>query len=159
MSNTTDIQRPQDLEEVQMEPGILVPVDGSLTATRTLERIISLKERFPQRIKLLHVVDVDRLAYRMIPDFQVEMVRENARKAGAELLDGRARTLEAAGFQVERQLEIGAPREQIVRVANQGGVQLVVIGRRESTGEIRDVLFGSVANFVLHKVHCPVLLF
>jgi len=39
------------------------------------------------------------------------------------------------------------------------GFQLVVIGRRESTGEIRDVLFGSVANFVLHKAKCPVLLF
>jgi nucleotide-binding universal stress UspA family protein len=35
----------------------------------------------------------------------------------------------------------------------------MIIGRRESTGEIRDVLFGSVANYVLHNVACPVLLF
>jgi len=46
----------------------------------------------------------------------------------------------------------------------QGGLwplafQLIIIGRRESTGEIRDVLFGSVANYVLHNVACPVLLF
>jgi nucleotide-binding universal stress UspA family protein len=146
-------------KEQAMNPKILVPVDGSTTATRTLERIIALKERFPPSITLLHVVDIDRLAYRMIPDFQVEMIRDNASKAGAELLDGRARTLEEAGFRVERRLEIGAPRELIVRVANEEGFQLVVIGRRESTGEIRDVLFGSVANFVLHKVKCPVLLF
>jgi len=142
-----------------MEPKILVPVDGSTTATRTLERIIEQKERFPQTVTLLHVVDVDRLSYRMIPDFQMEMIRDNARRAGTELLDGRVRTLEAAGFTVVRRLEIGAPREQIVRVANEEGYQVVVIGRRESTGEIRDVLFGSVANFVLHKVKCPVLLF
>jgi len=142
-----------------MEPKILVPVDGSNTAKRTLERIIELKERFPQTVTLLHVVDVDRLAYRMIPDFQVEMIRDNARKAGAELLDGRVRTMEEAGFTVVPRLEIGAPRELIVRVANEEGFQVVVIGRRESTGEIRDVLFGSVANFVLHKVKCPVLLF
>jgi nucleotide-binding universal stress UspA family protein len=142
-----------------MDPKILIPVDGSTTAGRTLDRVIELKERFPQTLTLLHVVDVDRLAYRMIPDFQVEMIRDNARKAGAELLEGRARILEAAGFQVARRLEIGAPRELIIRVANDEGFQLVVIGRRESTGEIRDVLFGSVANFVLHKVKCPVLLF
>jgi len=142
-----------------MEPKILVPVDGSTTATRTLERIIEQKERFPQTVTLLHVVDVDRLSYRMIPDFQMEMIRDNARRAGTELLDGRVRTLEAAGFTVVRRLEIGAPREQIVRVANEEGYQVVVIGRRESTGEIRDVLFGSVANLVLHKVKCPVLLF
>lgn len=142
-----------------MDPKILVPVDGSSTAARTIERIIALKERFPTTLTLLHVVDVDRLAYRMIPDFQLEMIRDNARKAGAELLDSRVRTLEAAGFAVQRRLEIGAPRERIVQVANDDGFQLVVIGRRESTGEIRDVLFGSVANFVLHKVKCPVLLF
>ena len=142
-----------------MAPKILVPVDGSTTSTRTLERIVTLRERFPQELTLLHVVDVDRLAYRMIPDFQMEMIRDNARKSGAELLGGRARVLEEAGFTVVRRLEIGAPRELIARVANEEGFQLVVIGRRESTGEIRDVLFGSVANFVLHKAKCPVLLF
>jgi nucleotide-binding universal stress UspA family protein len=87
------------------------------------------------------------------------MIRDNARKAGAELLAGRARVLEEAGFTVVRRLEVGAPRELIVRVVNEEGFQLVVIGRRESTGEIRDVLFGSVANFVLHKAKCPVLRF
>jgi hypothetical protein len=38
-------------------------------------------------------------------------------------------------------------------------LQLLVIGRHEGGGEIRDVLFGSVANYVLHNVRCPVLLF
>jgi len=142
-----------------MDPKILVPVDGSTTSSRTLERIVALRERFPQTLTLLHVVDVERLAYRMIPDFQMEMIREHARKAGAELLAGRARTLEAAGFTVASRLELGTPRELIARVANEEGFQLLVIGRRESTGEIRDVLFGSVANFVLHKTKCPVLLF
>ena len=142
-----------------MSPKILVPVDGSHTAARTLERIVALKDRFPQGVTLLHVVDLDRLAYRMIPDFQVEMIRDNARKAGSELLEGRVKILDEAGFQVQRRLEVRSPRELIVRVANDEGFQLVIIGRRESTGEIRDVLFGSVANFVLHKVKCPVLLF
>lgn len=142
-----------------MAAKILVPVDGSTTSARTLERIVSLRERFPQELTLLHVVDVDRLAYRMIPDFQVEMIRNNARTAGTELLAGRVRILEEAGFTVVSRLEVGSPRELIVRVANEDGFQLVVIGRRESTGEIRDVLFGSVANFVLHKAKCPVLLF
>jgi nucleotide-binding universal stress UspA family protein len=142
-----------------MAAKILVPVDGSTTSARTLERIVALRERFPQELTLLHVVDVDRLAYRMIPDFQVEMIRNNARMAGAELLAGRVRILEEAGFTVVSRLEVGAPRELILRVANEDGFQLVVIGRRESTGEIRDVLFGSVANFVLHKAKCPVLLF
>ncbi|MGD9019211.1 MAG: universal stress protein [Desulfuromonadales bacterium] len=142
-----------------METKILIPVDGSNTAGRTLEKIISLKQRFPKHLTLLHVVDIDKLAYRMIPDFQIEMVRENAGRAGQAVLDERAKALEEVGFTVDARLEFGSPREMICKVANEEAFQLMIIGRRESTGEIRDVLFGSVANYVLHNVACPVLLF
>jgi nucleotide-binding universal stress UspA family protein len=142
-----------------METKILVPVDGSTTAGRTLEKIIALKERFPKELTLLHVVDIDKLSYRMIPDFQLNMIRENAGKAGQQVLDSKAALLKEAGFGVDARLEFGPPRQTICKVANEEGFQLMVIGRRESTGEIRDVLFGSVANYVLHNVACPVLLF
>lgn len=142
-----------------MDPKILVPVDGSATALHTLEKIIALKERFPRQLTLLHVVDIDKLAYRMIPDFQVEMIRENATKAGQQVLDKQCERLKAAGFSVEGRLELGSPRQTICKIANSEGFELAIIGRRESTGEIRDVLFGSVANYVLHNVACPVLLF
>ena len=142
-----------------METKILIPVDGSNTAGRTLEKIISLKQRFPKQLTLLHVVDVDKLAYRMIPDFQIDMIRENAGKAGQLVLEERARALEDAGFTIDARLEFGSPRQTICKVTNDEAFQLMIIGRRESTGEIRDVLFGSVANYVLHNVACPVLLF
>jgi nucleotide-binding universal stress UspA family protein len=142
-----------------METKILIPVDGSTTAGNTIEKIIALKERFPKELTLLHVVDIDKLAYRMIPDFQIGMIKENAGKAGQLVLDDRAATLSKAGFSVQARLEFGSSRQTICRVANEEAFQLVVIGRRESTGEIRDVLFGSVANYVLHNVACPVLLF
>ncbi len=138
---------------------ILIPVDGSTTAGRTLEKIIALKDRFPKELTLLHVVDVDKLAYRMIPEFQIEMIRENAGKAGQLVLDDKAATLAEAGFSVEARLEFGSPRQTICKIANDENFQVMIIGRRESTGEIRDVLFGSVANYVLHNVACPVLLF
>ena len=142
-----------------METKVLIPVDGSNTAGRTLEKIIALKERFPRELTLVHVVDVDKLAYRMIPDFQLEMIKENAGKAGQLVLDDKANLLEDAGFSVVARLEFGPPRQTICKVANDEDFQLMIIGRRETTGEIRDVLFGSVANYVLHNVACPVLLF
>ncbi len=138
---------------------ILIPVDGSDTAGRTLEKIVASKERLPRELTLLHVVDVDKLAYRMIPDFQIDMVRKNAGKAGQQVLDSKAAILEEAGFSINARLEFGSPRQTICKIANSEGFQLMIIGRRESSGEIRDVLFGSVANYVLHNVACPVLLF
>jgi len=141
-----------------MEPRILIPVDDSETTHKTLEAILSVKERFPRKLTLLHVID-DKLAYRMIPDFQVEMVRERAHQAGKAFLEKIAKRFRETGFEVELLLEIGAPRQIIPQVANDRGFQLLVIGRRPDGGEIRDVLFGSVSNFVLHHVKCPVLLF
>lgn len=141
-----------------MNPKILIPVDDSTTSLNTIERVIEQKERFPKKITLLHVVN-DQLAYRMIPDFQVEMVRENAGRAGQIKLEQIAALLQNAGFETELRLEYGSPRRVIPQIANDEEFQLLIIGRNTDCGEIRDVLFGSVANFVLHNVKCPVLLF
>jgi nucleotide-binding universal stress UspA family protein len=137
----------------------IIPVDGSHTAKRTLDNIIQEKMRFLKSVTLLHVVDIDKLAYRMIPDFQVDMIRDSAGRSGQLILDNHCKKMIDAGYEVEGRLEFGSPRQTICRIANEEGFQLLIIGRRQSTGEIRDVLFGSVANYVLHNVACPVLLF
>lgn len=142
-----------------MEPKILIPFDDSTTAKNTIETIIKLKDRFSKHLSLLYVINNDQLAYRMIPDFQVEMVKENATKAGNLLLERTQKKLEEAGFTCDCILEFGDPRSIIAHIANSQNYQLVVIGRHEGGGEIRDVIFGSVANHVLHNVACPVLLF
>jgi len=142
-----------------MIPKILVPIDDSPTAERTIDSIIELKDRFSKQLTLLYVINNDQLAYRMIPDFQVDMVKENATKAGNHLLQKTAARLKEAGFSCNLVLEFGEPRSTIAHIANEQEFQLLVIGRHEGGGEIRDVLFGSVANHVLHNVKCPVLLF
>lgn len=142
-----------------MDPKILVPYDDSATAQATIETIIKLKDRFSKHLTLLYVINNDQLAYRMIPDFQVEMVKENATKAGNLLLERTKSKLTEAGFTCEIILEFGDPRSIIAHTANSQDYQLIVIGRHEGGGEIRDVIFGSVANHVLHNVSCPVLLF
>ena len=141
-----------------MDPRILIPVDDSSTARATIDYIIDQRTRFPRSLDLLHVINEKQLAYRMIPEFQLEMVRENARKAGNKLLDRYRTRLEDAGFSCHLTLETGEPRLIITQIANDQQFELLVIGRHEGGGEIRDVLFGSVANYVLHNVRCPVLL-
>jgi len=141
-----------------MEPKILIPVDDSPTARATIDAIIDQKSRFPKKLTLLYVINQEQLAYRMIPDFQLDMVKENAQKAGKNLLNKYVTTLSEEGFEPLTILETGEPRSVITSIANKDAFHLVVIGRHEGGGEIRDVLFGSVANHVLHNVRCPVLL-
>ncbi len=142
-----------------MIPKILVPIDDSPTAQRTINSIIELQERFSKKLTLLYVINSEQLAYKMIPEIEMEMVRENATKAGQLLLEKADTSLQEAGFENELLLEFGEPRHTISHIANDQNFQLLVIGRHEGGGEIRDVLFGSVANHVLHNVKCPVLLF
>ncbi len=142
-----------------MIPKILVPINDSPTAKRTIDKIIELRDRFPKKLTLLNVINSNQLAYRMIPVPQLDMVKENATRAGRNLLDRADKKLQEWGFTNELMLEFGEPRDIITHTANVQDFQLLVIGRHEGGGEIRDVLFGSVANHVLHNTKCPVLLF
>ena len=136
---------------------ILIPVNGSDAANHAVDSVLRYRDKFPFPVTLLHVVDTNKLAYRMIPDFQVEMIRERAAEAGQVQLDKVVEQFSAAGVDAVARLEFGAPRETICHIANDEEFDMVIIGRR-GMGEVRDVLFGSVANHVMHKVTCPVLL-
>jgi len=138
---------------------ILVPICDGVTSAATLDAIIAHKERFPAPITLLHVVNIKRMDYRMIPDFQIEMVREYATRTGQKFLERQHERLCRAGLDVTARLESGFPRDVICAIANEEQFSLLIIGRHRNGGEIRDVLFGSVSNYVLHNVDCPVLLF
>lgn len=142
-----------------MIPKILVPVDSSVTTRNTLENIITLKDRFSKELTLLHILDYEHFSYQMLEDFQIDMIKENSNKAGMLLLERAGDQLKRAGFVNNLRLEIGETKQVIADIANDEQFQLVVIGRHEGGGQIRDVLFGSVANHLLHNVKCPVLLF
>ena len=64
-----------------MDRKILVPVDGSAAAERVIAAIIARKAQFQAPLTVLHVVNIDKLAYRMIPDFQLDMIRNGASKS------------------------------------------------------------------------------
>lgn len=140
-----------------MDLKILLPLDDSETSARTIDFLLANHEQFAAPLTVLHVVNIDKLAYRMIPDFQMDMVKDRARSAGEKLLEKLEQRFTQAGLQVQTRLEFGNPREVIPRIANQDAFHLLIIGRSHM-GEIRDVLFGSVANYVMHQVKCPVLL-
>lgn len=58
--------------------------------------------------------------------------------------------------EVERRLEIGAPAAEILRVATEIPVDLIVMGTHGRTGLSR-LLMGSVAEKVMRRATCPVL--
>lgn len=86
-----------------------------------------------------------------------EQASEAIRKEAQEILDNQVRKIEEGGGSVqEAHLRRGRKDEEIVRVAEEIGAGLVVMGSR-GLGGVRRALMGSVSDGVMRHAHCPVL--
>jgi len=141
-----------------MTPRVLIPIDESQTAQKTIQAVIANQELVPREILLVHVVAVH-LVQRLVPDIQKNMVYDAAKKSGKRILEKLAKPLQDAGFEPTLLLELGTPGIEIQKVVEEQNVQLVIIGRHPGGGGLRDIMFGSVAKYIIDAVKCPVLLF
>jgi nucleotide-binding universal stress UspA family protein len=140
-----------------MNPRILIPVDDSPTTQNTLEVVLANRDLVPREFYLLHVADVQ-LIRRLVPDIQKNMIYAAAEKAGWRLLEKLAGQFREAGFKPHPLLELGPPEKSICKVTEERDIQLLIIGRHPGGGGFRDIMFGSVAGYVIRSVRCPVLL-
>ena len=64
--------------------------------------------------------------------------------------------LRERGIASEMQMESGQPTEEIRRVAEEGGYNLIVVGSR-GLSSVGEVLLGSVSSALVRQAPCPVL--
>lgn len=131
---------------------ILVPTDFSASSEVALELACSLARAQGARLILLHVAAYDvteagMMAVSMDPSYYHDAMKEiQDRVVGP-----------TPGFFVETSLKEGTPAEEILRVADDVGADLIVMGTHGRTGLSR-LLMGSVAEAVTRRAGCPVLL-
>jgi nucleotide-binding universal stress UspA family protein len=135
---------------------ILAPTDFSEPSARALEYALDLVES-GGKVIVCHVVDDTPLTYGYVglATPAEELRTAMSREAGGELDKFGPKTGER-GVAVERLLVHGTPFLEIIRLARNEGVDLIVMGTHGRTG-IRQVLIGSVAEKVVRKAPCPVL--
>ncbi len=130
---------------------LLVPVDFSDNSLAALEHAETLARDRKAKLLIAHVHELEAHpdggfgGFPMVPDdLQEEKARlESIRPADAEV-------------RYEHRLMRGAPATEIVRLADEEGVELIVLGTHGRTGLMR-LLLGSVAESVVRKASCPVL--
>jgi nucleotide-binding universal stress UspA family protein len=135
---------------------ILLAVDGS---DNSYEAVRALKYfRRADTLTLLHVLDIPRPAYpMMIPEVADELYRaveKGMKEDGQRLLDRVASLLPANAGPVTKRLIVGSPAEVIVTQAEQGKVDLILMGAR-GLGPVKEQLVGSVSHRVVTLASAP----
>ncbi|HEY6562505.1 MAG TPA: universal stress protein [Polyangiaceae bacterium] len=134
---------------------ILVPTDFSEHSSRALRFAADLARKYDAALTLLHVNDlvVTLAPYPPLPPKILDTAMTEAR-ALLERAKGEASSLGVP--QVETNLIDGRPFHEIVRFAEQGDYDLIVMGTHGRSGFNR-VLLGSVAERVVRGAGRPVL--
>lgn len=123
---------------------ILFPVDFSPQSTGAARFVQAFAGRFDSEIVLLHVIE--------LPHYN-DLMPESPGQKRAHLQSFLARELEY--FHVERVAREGDAAEQIVRVAREKHVDLIMMPTH-ARAPIRRFLLGSVTAKILHDADCPV---
>lgn len=131
---------------------ILHPTDFSAPSEAALELACSLARAHGARLIILHVA-----AFEMTEGGMLALPTDTVfyREALNEVRDRVVGP--SPGFPVETCLREGVPVEEILRAADDVGADLIIMGSHGRTGLGR-LLMGSVAEAVMRRAGCPVLL-
>ena len=136
---------------------LLAPTDFSDTSVETVVNASELATHFGAELLIAHVIPpIPTLPSDPHYNFEVpayqDALRENAQRQLAETVEGhvsdqvRTRTI----------LSHGDPAKEIVRIAKEEQIDMIVIATHGLTGW-QHLVFGSVAEKVVRTAKCPVL--
>ena len=137
---------------------ILVPFDLSGPSTRAFKVALDVAQKYDSRITLVTCVEGDAWHHKYYDsriDEQLLKQQSKAAKLAMKKLESMA---SKAGVKIRLQiLKSSSVVKDIVNFAKSKKIDLVVISSHSRTG-LDKLILGSVANGVIQKISCPVLL-
>ena len=143
----------------------LYSTDFSPLAEVALDYVKKLKEAGEKEVVVVHVVDDlsielpegadllnEKELYKILPEVDQEYVTSLI-----ERLEAIEKILKDEGLSVKLYLKYGNIPKQIVEVAKQEKVKLIVMGAH-GKGLLTEILLGSVSTDVIRNAECPVLI-
>ena len=138
-------------QTTEMYEKILIALDATDADETILRHVAALAQSFGSTLVLLHVADG--WAARL---FGADAVSREITEDRAYLEEVRRR-LSAEGLAVEAELAYGEPADEIVKWVESRGCDLVAMSTHGHRF-VSDLLYGSTADTVRHRVEVPVLL-
>lgn len=131
---------------------ILVPLDGSKNSMRGLEKAISIAKASGAEITGFYVFHLPLSAGIRF----TKKMRDEAEEKAVKAIGPAMRKAQQAGATFKYKTSGGNVGEEIVKFAEKGKYDMIVIGARGLTGA-KEVFLGSVSNYVMHKSKVPVM--
>jgi nucleotide-binding universal stress UspA family protein len=136
---------------------ILVPVDFSPTSFNAVRAAAAIAAPDGD-LTLLHVIDQDFIHDAVATSFGTteeitQRLRERAEVDFTTMLEG----IETGGVDVERMIVVGAPFVEILKIARDLDLPMIVMGVRGRSTPPEELLFGSTAEKVVRGSRVPVL--
>lgn len=134
---------------------ILIAADFSKHRDEVCQRAREIAQQHHAKLSICHIVEdypLTDFAYEPMISIDIDM-REALLEAGKKQISNMAQTLDIG---IDNQwVEYGNPSHDIVRIADEHKVDLIVVGSHGRHGI--QLLLGSTANGVLHHAKCDVL--
>jgi nucleotide-binding universal stress UspA family protein len=131
---------------------ILVGFDGSAQSEKATESALALAQSLDSSLLLFAVARPPEPATMVELDAMLDDAREHFEEQFKKIIQ-RAKDL---GVEMQTDIAVGHPVEQIVHRAETDHVDLIVLGRRGKS-RWEKMLVGSTAEKVLRYAHCPVM--
>jgi nucleotide-binding universal stress UspA family protein len=138
---------------------ILVPVDLTEGSRAIIDYAVQLARPFNASIEVMHAweppqyVAPDLLV--AAPGWNPQSLEKTALEAARKELDALIAPIQAPQ-PITLRLEVGEAATAVIRVAETGGFDMIVMGTHGRRGLPR-LLLGSVAQKIIARAHCPVL--
>jgi nucleotide-binding universal stress UspA family protein len=139
---------------------ILVPLDGSENAYRTLEYAANLAKKFDSQINVLSV-----FRHHSYIEKSISMVRPREPENLDDVLSAYAKEVVAQGKTMLQEqgiekvrgfIKMGSASKKILEFAGKNNIDLIIIGS-QGNGDLKGYLLGGVSHKVTGLAQCPVL--
>jgi universal stress protein A len=136
---------------------ILCPIDFSEISANALEYAVFLASHHHAELLILHVVEqLHEFEHYQVLVLTPQELAEKMEEQAYEELNRLTEQIKKA-IKVETVVRQGKPFVEIIKEAREKDMDLIVMASHGRTG-VSHMLMGSVAEKVVRKAHCPVLI-
>ena len=139
---------------------ILVPVDGSAASQKAAAQAFSLARKYGSEVVVFHASiehDIDMYnKFGVVIDPDMSKLKNKLKESESKMLDSVIKNFDTAGIDLKKKIVSGVPYEEILKEAEAGKYDLIVIGQR-GYSKIKRFFVGSQTVRAISDAPCPVL--